>query len=131
MTLDKTAGKLLGSMLQPGDRVAIIFGRVDDIVMIDRKNGAKKVLEDIGIEIVTEQSGYDHLGNPKPVMGTILQTYPNLKGVVTTSDRIALEALIVIEVLCSVLYNILQYLLRSVVEHFLNLSYSLQNVLYA
>jgi hypothetical protein len=51
-----TAGKLLGSMLQPGDQVAIIFGRVDDIVMIDKKNGAKKVLEDIVIEIVTEQS---------------------------------------------------------------------------
>ncbi|MGM0876226.1 MAG: sugar ABC transporter substrate-binding protein [Bacillota bacterium] len=95
--LGKTAGKLLGSMLQPGDQVAIIFGRLDDRGMIDRKNGVKKVLEDIGIEVVTEQSGFDHFGNPKPVMGIIMQIYPNIKGVVATSDRLALEALKTIE----------------------------------
>lgn len=97
LTLGKIAGELLGSMLQPGDQVAILLGRVDDWVMIDRKNGAKKVLEDAGIEIVTEQSGYDHLGNPTPIIRTILQTYPNLKGVFATSDRVALETLKVIE----------------------------------
>jgi ribose transport system substrate-binding protein len=95
--LGKTAGKLLGSMLQPGDQVAIIFGRLDDQTMIDRKNGAKKVLEDIGVEVVMEQSSYDHLGDPKPVIGTILQSFPNIKGVVATSDRLALEALKTIE----------------------------------
>ncbi|WP_169907516.1 sugar ABC transporter substrate-binding protein [Priestia abyssalis] len=97
LTLGKTAGKLLGSMLQPGDQVAIILGRVDDPVMIDRKTGAEKVLEDAGIEIVIEQSGYDHFGNPKSVIEMILQTYPNLKGVVATTDRVALEELKVIE----------------------------------
>lgn len=95
--LGKTAGKLLGSMLQPGDQVAIIFGGLDDQGMTDRKNGVKKELEDIGIEVVTEQSGYDHLGNPKPVIGNILKIHPNIKGVVATSDRLALEALQVIE----------------------------------
>jgi ribose transport system substrate-binding protein len=95
--LGQTAGKLLGSMLQPGDQVALILGRLEDPVMIDRKNGAKKVLEDIGIEIVTEQIGYDHLGDPKPVMESILQTYPNLKGVFAFSDRLALDALKIIE----------------------------------
>ncbi|MDQ0246229.1 ribose transport system substrate-binding protein [Bacillus fengqiuensis] len=97
MALGETAGKLLGSMLQPGDQVAIILGRVEDPMIIDRKNGAKKVLEDAGIEVVTEQLGYDHFGNPMSVMRTILQTYPNLKGVVATTDRLALEALKVIE----------------------------------
>jgi ribose transport system substrate-binding protein len=97
ITLGKTAGKLLGSMLQPGDQVAIIFGNLEDRAMIDRKNGAKKVLEDIEIEVVTEQLGYNHFGNPKPVMESILQTYPNIKGVVATSDRLALEALKTIE----------------------------------
>lgn len=90
--LGKMAGMLLGSMLHPGDQVALILGRLDDPVMIDRKNGAKKVLKDIGIEIVTEQVGYDHYGDPKPVMENILQSYPNLKGVFAFSDRIALEA---------------------------------------
>ncbi|MCM3652482.1 sugar ABC transporter substrate-binding protein [Metabacillus litoralis] len=91
--LGKMAGMLLGTMLQPGDQVAFILGRLEDPVMIDRKNGAKKVLEDIGIEIITEQVGYDHFGDPKPVMENILQTYPNLKGVLAFSDRIAIEAL--------------------------------------
>ncbi|MFP3125839.1 sugar ABC transporter substrate-binding protein [Ectobacillus funiculus] len=95
--LGETAGRLLGSMLQPGDQVAIIFGSLEDRTMIDRKNGAKEVLEDIGIEVVTEQIGYNHFGNPKPVMESILQTYPNIKGVVATSDRLALEALKTIE----------------------------------
>jgi ribose transport system substrate-binding protein len=96
-TLGEMAGKLLGSMLQPGDQVAIIFGSQDDQAMIDRKNSIKKVLEGIGIEVVTEQSGYDHMGNPKPVIGTILEKYPNIKGVATTSDRLALDALKTIE----------------------------------
>lgn len=86
-TLGKTAGDLLGSMLQPGDQVAIILGKIDDQAMIDQKNGAKKVLEDAGIKIVAEPVGYDRLGNPKSVTENVLQDYPNLKGVVATSDR--------------------------------------------
>ncbi|WP_342048350.1 sugar ABC transporter substrate-binding protein [Bacillus sp. OTU530] len=91
--LGKTAGELLGSMLQPGNQVAIIFGGSDDQIMIDRKNGAKKVLEDTGLEIVAEQSVYDRFGNLTPVIGTILEAYPNIKGVVATSDRLALQVL--------------------------------------
>ncbi|MGM0878588.1 MAG: sugar ABC transporter substrate-binding protein [Bacillota bacterium] len=92
-TLGKTAGMLLGSMLQPGDQVAIIHGRVNDGISITRKNSAKKALEAIGVEIVAEEVGYDRLKKPIPVIGNILQTYPNLKGVVGTTDRLALEAL--------------------------------------
>jgi ABC-type sugar transport system substrate-binding protein len=57
-------------MLQPGNQVAIIYGKADDQAMIDRKNGAKKVLENIGIDVVIEKSGYNHLANPIPVMGS-------------------------------------------------------------
>jgi ribose transport system substrate-binding protein len=96
-TLGKTAGMLLGTMLQPGDQVAIIHGREDDGVSITRKNSAKRVLEDIGVDIVAEQVGYDRLKNPIPVMDSILQKYPNLKGVLATTDRLALDALQVIE----------------------------------
>jgi ribose transport system substrate-binding protein len=95
--LGEKAGKLLGSMLQPGEQVAIIYGGQDDQAMIERKIGIKKVLEDIGIEIITEQSGYDQFRNPKPVIGSVLQNYPNIQGVVTTSDRLALDVLKTIE----------------------------------
>ncbi|HWO96359.1 MAG TPA: sugar ABC transporter substrate-binding protein [Bacillus sp. (in: firmicutes)] len=95
--LGKTAGKLLGSMLQPGDQVAIIFGRSSNPVMIDRRNGAKEVLEDAGIKVVAVRSGYDRYENSKSVARTILQTYPNLKGIFATTDQLALEALEIIE----------------------------------
>lgn len=95
--LGKTAGKLLGSMLQPGDQAAIIFGRSSNPVMIERKNGAKEVLEEAGIEVVTAQPGYDRFENSKSIAGTILQTYPNLKGIFATNDQLALEALEIIE----------------------------------
>lgn len=35
ITLGKTAGMLLGSMLQPGDQVAIIHGRINDGIKYD------------------------------------------------------------------------------------------------
>ncbi|GAA3313474.1 hypothetical protein GCM10020331_003690 [Ectobacillus funiculus] len=37
--------------------------------MIDRKNGAKEALEDIGIEVVTEQIGYNHFWESKTSNG--------------------------------------------------------------
>lgn len=95
--LGEMAGKLLGSDLKPGDQVAIIFGQEDDQAMLDRTNGAKKVLADIEIEVVTERTGYDHLANPTPVMESILKSYPNIKGVIATTDRLALEALRTLE----------------------------------
>lgn len=55
------------------------------------------MLEVAGIEIATEQLGYDEFGNPKSVMETILQTHPNIKGVFATDDIMALDALKVIE----------------------------------
>ncbi|WP_191090579.1 sugar ABC transporter substrate-binding protein [Niallia endozanthoxylica] len=97
IALGETAGMLLGSMLYPGDQVAIILGRLDDQTILNQRNGAKKVLEDVGIKIVAEPLGYDKFGNPRPVMENILRNYPNLKGVVATTDRIALEALKEIE----------------------------------
>lgn len=96
-TTGKTAGMLLGSMLQPGDQVAIIDRTLSDPAMLEQIKGAKEALENIGIEIATEQSGYDQFDNPKPVMNNILQTSPDIKGVFATTDRLALEALEAIE----------------------------------
>jgi len=96
-TLGKIAGELLGSMLQPGDQVALISGTAFGSIMSDRIKGAREALEAAGIEIVTEQQGYDGFGNMKSVMENILQTYPDIKGVFATTDALALAALKVIE----------------------------------
>ncbi|MFB9758526.1 sugar ABC transporter substrate-binding protein [Ectobacillus funiculus] len=97
LELGKKAGALLGSMLQPGDQVALIGGNSDDPVFNDRIKGAKQTLEDAGIEIAAEQSGYDDTGHVKSVMENILQTYPDIKGVIAVNDLIALDALKIIE----------------------------------
>jgi len=93
LELGKKAGELLASMLYPGDQVALIKGPSSFQMMADRVTGAKEALEDAGIEVVTEQLGYDDLFTLKPVMGDILQTYPAIKGVITTDDILALDAL--------------------------------------
>lgn len=93
-TLGKKAGELLGSMLMPGDQVALISGMGP--VSQSRILGAKRVLEDVGIEIVSEQIGFEKNGDLKPVMDNILQTHPDIQGVFATQDILALEALKII-----------------------------------
>ena len=95
--LGKKAGELLGSMLQPGDQVALISGMSVSSVTNERVKGAKEALEDVGVEIITEQLGYDRFGQTKPVMENILQRYPDIKGVFATDDVLALHALRIIE----------------------------------
>lgn len=94
--LGKRAGQLLASTLQPGDEVAIIYGKLE-ISEQERIKGAKEVLEDVGIKVVIERFGEDRFENPIPVMEHVLQDYPNIKGVFATGDRIALETLKVIK----------------------------------
>ncbi len=95
--LGKKAGELLGSMLQPGDQVALIRGMSVSSVANERIKGAREALEAVGAEIVTEQLGYDRFGQTKPVMESILQSYPDIKGVFATDDVLALHALRIIE----------------------------------
>ncbi|WP_129731022.1 sugar ABC transporter substrate-binding protein [Ectobacillus funiculus] len=93
----KKAGELLASMLYPGDQVALIKGPSSFQMMTDRIKGAKEALEDAGMEIVTEQSGYDDSFILKSVMKDILQTYPAIKGVITADDVLALDALKILD----------------------------------
>ncbi|HWO97673.1 MAG TPA: substrate-binding domain-containing protein [Bacillus sp. (in: firmicutes)] len=93
ITLGKTAGELLASMLQPGDQAAIIHPSLYDPVMINRRDGAKKVLQNAGIKIVTESIDNEQFGHPEIIIENTLQTYPNIKGIFATTDQIALEAL--------------------------------------
>ena len=95
--LGKKAGALLASMLQPGDQVALIHGTLSDTVSGKRIEGAKESLEEAGIRVVVQRQGYDEFWNVKPAMESILQSYPDIKGVFATDDLLALDALQVIE----------------------------------
>lgn len=95
--LGRRAGELLGFILQPGNQVALISGMSVSSVTSERIKGAKEALEAVGVEIVTEQIGYDRFGKAKPVMGNILQSYPDIKGAFATDDVLALNALRIIE----------------------------------
>ena len=95
--LGRKAGILMGSQLQPGDQVALLgrTAEVDD----KRLKGAKASLEAVGIKIVTEIRGLS-IDNPKDVekrMEIALQQHPDLKGVVASTDYIALPALKIIQ----------------------------------
>jgi ribose transport system substrate-binding protein len=87
------AGSLLGSMLQPGDQVAIIHGTLKDPAEVERLKGAKDVLGKAGIEIATEQLGEDRLGKTISVIENILQNHPDIQGVFATDDLMALDVL--------------------------------------
>jgi ribose transport system substrate-binding protein len=88
---------LLGSMLQPGDKVALITGPSVTSVFVDRVEGAKKALQAAGIEIAAERLGYDFLFQIMPVMNTILEDHPDINGVLAANDPMALHALKTIE----------------------------------
>lgn len=87
------AGELLGSMLQPGDQVAIIHGTLKDPAEVERLKGAKEVLGKAGIEIAAEQLGEDRFGKTISVIENILQNHPDIQGVLATDDLIALNVL--------------------------------------
>ena len=95
--LGKKAGALLASMLQPGDQAALIYGTLSDTVSGNRIEGAKESLEEAGIQVVVQRQGYDEFWNVKSAMTSILQSYPDIKGVFATDDLLALDALQVIE----------------------------------
>lgn len=96
--LGKKAGELLASQLQPGDEVALPFFAEDltHPVLSKRIKGATLSLEDAGIKVVTEQD-QPQSSSIKKIMTTILQKHPDVKGVYTTTDLYALEALTAVE----------------------------------
>ncbi|WHY77869.1 sugar ABC transporter substrate-binding protein [Neobacillus sp. WH10] len=98
--LGRKAGILMGAMLQPGDKVALI-GR-ESSVERERIKGAKDSLEAAGINIAAEtlilsidDKEYDQ--NVKKVIGTILLQHPDLKGVITSTDYLAIPVIKVLQ----------------------------------
>ncbi|USK71356.1 sugar ABC transporter substrate-binding protein [Peribacillus asahii] len=98
LDLGKKAGVLMASQLQPGDKVALLRGK-RSIVEGQRIRGAKDSLETVRIEIVTEETGLSD-SDPELVRKTfedILREHPDLKGVIASTDYIALPVLKVLK----------------------------------
>ncbi len=94
--LGRIAGELLASHLQPGDKAALIGG--DMQIIGKRIEGAKISLEDAGIKIAAEKVGLsDHPKTTRKAMETILRDHPDVKGIITTNDIVALDALKIIK----------------------------------
>ncbi|NYE07452.1 ribose transport system substrate-binding protein [Bacillus niacini] len=92
--LGKKAGAFLASQLQPGDKVAIIGGDISFPVFRQRLEGATNSLQNAGIEISITKTGISD--DPKAVhkaVSMVLRDHPDIKGVVTSHDTIALPVI--------------------------------------
>jgi ribose transport system substrate-binding protein len=94
LDLGKKAGAFLASQLQPGDKIAIIGGNLSFSVFEERIEGAKISLQNAGITIAYEKSGVpDDSKKIQGVIANLLRDQPDIKGVVTTNDTIALPVI--------------------------------------
>jgi ribose transport system substrate-binding protein len=91
LDLGKKAGAFLASQLQPGNKIAIIGGDLSNSVFEERIEGAKISLQNAGIKIAYFKTGISN--DQKSIHGLItmlIRDYPDIKGIMTTHDRIAL-----------------------------------------
>lgn len=94
LDLGKKAGAFLASQLQPGDKIAVIGGNLTFSVFEERIEGAKISLQNAGITIAYEKSGVpDDSKKIQGVITNLLRDQPDIKGVVTTNDTIALPVI--------------------------------------
>ena len=93
LELGKKAGILLASQLQPGDQVALL-GRKTSIEE-KRIDGAKISLDTVRIKVVSEKDDLpiNDSNAVEEAMEAILQENPDLKGVIASSDYVAIPAL--------------------------------------
>lgn len=94
LDLGKKAGAFLASQLQPGNKIAIIGGDLSFSVFKERIEGATISLRNAGIQIAYLKTGIQD--DPKTIQSVItklLRDQPDIKGVVTTNDTIALPAI--------------------------------------
>ncbi|QCX33987.1 substrate-binding domain-containing protein [Caloramator sp. E03] len=88
----EVGGKFIASKLQKGDKVVIIRGALGDTTHDERVNGAKKAMEDAGLQIVAVQPANSDRNMGMSVMENLLQTYPDVKAVFCSNDEMALGA---------------------------------------
>ncbi|WP_160723673.1 sugar ABC transporter substrate-binding protein [Bacillus sp. USDA818B3_A] len=92
--LGEKAGELLSSMLQPGDKAALIGWVSNDTISKDRVQGAKEALHKVGIETVGDDiPAGTYNDSAIPVIAKVLKNHPDIKGVFASNDSIALEVI--------------------------------------
>ncbi|MFT8321901.1 MAG: sugar ABC transporter substrate-binding protein [Bacillus sp. (in: firmicutes)] len=94
-TLGVKAGELLSSMVQPNDEILLLGWKSIDHVGRDRIDGANETLTDAGVQtIIREQS---ELTEIRPMLTSVLQKNPKLKGIFATDDIMALEVMKILQ----------------------------------
>ncbi|SIQ45587.1 sugar ABC transporter substrate-binding protein [Domibacillus enclensis] len=96
-TAGQEGGKLLASMLQKGDKVALIAGALGNPATDDRIKGAKEALEEAGMDVVAEQPGDSDKTKAMSVMENIMEKDGDVKGVFAATDDMALGVLRAVE----------------------------------
>ncbi|WP_332634222.1 sugar ABC transporter substrate-binding protein [Halalkalibacter flavus] len=96
-SLGVRSGQLLGSMLQPGNQVALIHSTNVNPDMVKRLKGSRESLEAIGIKVVMESAADSESGEVERAIDEIIRLYPNIDGVFAANDTIAINSLNLLE----------------------------------
>lgn len=93
VSLGKKAGELLSSMLQPEDKVALIGEQDHSSISDERFYGVKQALAAAGISVVAEKKVANNQAGIQEVLTRMFQDYPDLKGVFTVNDDLAVQVI--------------------------------------
>ena len=89
----KAGGKALASQLKPGSKVLLIDGAPGNPACNDRIKGAEDVLKASGMIIAAKQPAYSDREKGYTVTQNVLQANPDINGVFSANDEMALGAL--------------------------------------
>lgn len=89
----KAGGKALASQLKPGSKVLLIDGAPGNPACNDRIKGAEEVLKASGMIIAAKQPAYSDREKGYTVTQNVLQANPDINGVFSANDEMALGAL--------------------------------------
>ncbi|MBP2076006.1 sugar ABC transporter substrate-binding protein [Oceanobacillus polygoni] len=91
-TAGQEAGKFLASTLSDGDEIAILEGVSGAAVSEQRVKGVEDVMEEEGIKIVASLAADFDRVKAVTTMENILTANPNIKGIFTANDEMAMGA---------------------------------------
>jgi ribose transport system substrate-binding protein len=89
----KAGGEALAKQLKKGDKVLLIDGAPGNPSTTQRIDGAKQALEAAGMTIASRQPAYSDREKAYTVTQNVLQTTPDIGGVFSANDEMALGAL--------------------------------------
>lgn len=87
------SGALLAAMLQPDNQVAMIYPTIVNPDVLARLDGAREALENAGVNVVAVRQADNENGEVKIAVEGILQKFPNISGVFTTTDMLAVKTI--------------------------------------